>query len=146
VTQKELNLFQLTSGLMAKPSASSMQIVRSDRSEAASGDCLTDDRPDHLRGKAGTPNLTGLSNSAKENASDAKRNATSRLRPVNAPPEKQPALSTTEDRPVERKPYERNCGVLAFQFVASSYAWASSMIFISWKGALTNFNPIGSSS
>jgi len=68
MAQEELNLFKLASGLVTKPSAGSAEIVWSKHAETAIRSCLTDDRPDYLRGEPSTPNFAGLHNSAGKNS------------------------------------------------------------------------------
>lgn len=66
--EQKLDLFQLTSGLMAKPGAGSTEIMRGDYPEAAISNRFADDGPDHFCGEPTTPDFAGLPNRAKQHS------------------------------------------------------------------------------
>jgi hypothetical protein len=60
MSEKKLNLFEFTASLMAKASASPVQVMRGKAGQAATGGTLLDDGPDHLWRKAVSPRAPSL--------------------------------------------------------------------------------------
>ena len=68
VSEKKLDLFEFTSGLMAKAGTPSAQIVWSKPCQAATRSSLSNDRPDHLRRKAIPPPPVRLFDGSEQGA------------------------------------------------------------------------------
>jgi hypothetical protein len=66
MTKQELDLFKLASGLVAKPGASSTEIMWSDYADAAVCSRFTNDGPNYLCCKPLTLNLAGLAYGTEE--------------------------------------------------------------------------------
>jgi hypothetical protein len=66
VPQKALNLFQFTTGLMAKTGASPAKVIRRERRDLTVQSFLLYNTPNGLGAKSGAPNLAGLVDRAKE--------------------------------------------------------------------------------
>lgn len=71
VSEKKLDLFEFTSGLMAKASTRSAQIVWSKPCQSATRCSLSNDRPDHLRRKAIPPRPARLVDGSEQGAAGA---------------------------------------------------------------------------